>query len=165
MELIYSWFKSILSINIILLLFFPVELWKMIKHYIKVKKYGGNRIEVFRYKSSMKSFSIVIFILSTIFNFWIMKRGNMANFIIFQLFLILILVQGIGKIIVYENGIYHQGRFVRWKEMKSIRKTQKSSIMIEIKDTIGAIMLNKVIREEELIQLLKENTPKILSNI
>ncbi|ARE87268.1 hypothetical protein CLFO_16670 [Clostridium formicaceticum] len=57
---------------------------------------------------------------------------------------------------VYEKGIYHMGRFVRWGEMEDI-KIDESSIRVEIKDSfLGMLMMRKVSRTCELIRLIKE---------
>ncbi|SNT31976.1 hypothetical protein SAMN05446037_10931 [Anaerovirgula multivorans] len=158
MELIYSLFKWVLGFNIFITFLVIYELAKMIKSYIKQKKYGGKKLEVFHHKSGMKIFTAILFVLGTMFNFWMLKWGNIGNTVVFQIYLLIIVIEAWMKIAVYEKGVYHMGKFVWWEEMKSI-KIDESSIRIEIKDSLlGMLMMRKVSRASELIRLIEENT-------
>ncbi|AKL95738.1 hypothetical protein CACET_c22920 [Clostridium aceticum] len=157
MGLIYSLFKWVLGFNMLIIFLVICELQKMIKSYIKQKKYGGNKIEAFYHKSKMKTLVAILFAIGTMFNFWMLESAAIGDAVLFQLYLLIIVIEGWKKIIVYEKGIYHMGRFVKWEEIKSI-KTHENSIRIEIKGSLlGMLMMNKVSRARELIQLIEEN--------
>jgi len=158
LELIYSLLEWILSFNIVIISIFIYELVKMTKNYYKKKTYGGKKLETFHHKSGIKIFVAISFVLGTIFSFWMLKWGGfIGDAVIFQLYLFIIFAEGWRKIVVYENGIYHMGRFVDWEEMKSI-KTNETSIRIEIKGSLfGMLVMGNVRRPKELIQLIEDN--------
>lgn len=158
LEIIYSLLKWVLDLNIVILLLFTYELGKMTKNYIKQKKHGGQKVEEFYHKSGLKIFTVILLILGTMFNYWALRWGSILNTVIFQLYLCIIVIETWEKIVVYEKGIYHMGRFVGWEEIKSI-KTGESSVRIEIKGSLfRMLVMDKVSRIPELIRLIEENT-------
>lgn len=158
MGLIYSLLKWVIGFNTFIIFLVIYELQKMIKSYIKQKKYAGNKIEAFYHKSEMKTLAAILFAIGTMFNFWMLKWRAIGDAVLFQLYLLIIVIEGWRKIVVYEKGIHHMGRFVKWEEIKSI-KTHEYSIRIEIKGSLfGMIVMSKVSRARELIQLIEENT-------
>lgn len=157
MELIYLLFKWVLGFNVFILFVFIYELGKMIKNYIKQKKYGGKKVEVFRHNSTTKIFTLILFVSGIMFNVWALKWGSLRDSVLFQLYLLIIIIQAWSNIVVFEKGVYYMGKFVQWEEIKSIN-IGESSIQIEIKGSLfGMPIMNKVSRASELMRLIEGN--------
>ncbi|PRX28311.1 hypothetical protein BX659_11341 [Orenia metallireducens] len=143
------------NINIVILLVFIYELISITINYYKIKEYGGNKIESFKHKSSLKNIIIVISIIGSIANILIfLESFIISNFIMLQFYIISQIFKIRKKIYIYQNGISYYGKFIKWDEISSIKVIDDQKIKVEVKDSLKAVSLDNIERQKELLDIL-----------
>lgn len=148
------------NVNPLIVILSLYEVISLYRNYIKVRGNGGQKLESFGHDSELKIVVLFIFVFATIFNVWSVYRYSyLFNSIAFEIYVLLALINIFRKIVVYENGLFYNGRFIMWNEMKSI-KEHNSGIQIGIKNHwFKVVVLSKVRKKAELLQLIsKKNT-------
>ncbi len=142
-----------------MLVLFIYQLISIIINYYKVKKYAGNRIESFDHKT-FKKISIIFIVGGSILNLIFLSLSadfTLLDFALFQLYLLADFFKSTKKINVYENGILHQGKFIKWEQIKSIKEADKERINIELKSYFRVISVEGVERKLEFLNKLNNN--------
>ncbi|TCO69001.1 hypothetical protein [Marinisporobacter balticus] len=144
------------NINLFLVIILIVEFSKTARHYLEFKRYSRNKIDSFKHKSDMRNVSIVVLILSIIFNIWVLCNWiqYMVDGVLLIIYIAINTINYWRKITVFEEGIYFNGRFTKWCNIKSIREYDRNSIRIDLKNNWRFIrVMNKVNNKSELLEL------------
>lgn len=144
------------GIIIIPLLVFACEIIITFKNYY-IYKGCGNIIGRYKHSSDMKIVSLTIFILTIIFFIWV--RENYSRYLIDNAFLVLyvaiIMINHHRDILIVDEGIYINGRFIKWELVKDIKKYDKQSLRIELQNKwLKVQVANRVKYLDELLELV-----------
>ena len=144
------------DINMLVLIISLFEITNTLKNYSALKRDGGNKLGSFKHGSDMKIVSLVLLALSTFFCIWILM--SQREYIIGGI--MLVVCMGIKTfahnrdVEVFENGMFLNGRFISWGNIKSIVEYEKNSIRIEHKKrTILCEVANRIEGRTELMDL------------
>ena len=131
------------------------------KNYFNFKKNSVKELKSFEHNSDMKIVSLTALILSLIFSCWIFTEYKINDYISLLLLLVYMIIVTINywrKIIIFDSGVFINGRFIDWNSIDRVRKTPKDSIIIE---TTGKWKLsktaNRIKNVSELIEIVNSN--------
>ncbi|MBM7614122.1 hypothetical protein [Alkaliphilus hydrothermalis] len=154
--------KEVFKINGVILILFIFELYKTLNNLYRIKKYGGEPIEQFKHRSSI--YYSQLFLATLVIPLSIIGMINqifsVTELTFFLIYMVMSTISVVDKIRVYRNGLYYNGRFTAWNQMKCLEKYTKTSWRIDLKGRYGwarIIVLDEVEREEALINLLEQN--------
>ncbi len=149
------------DINMLIFIISAVDIINTLKNYFVLKRDGGNKQGSFKHFSDMKIVSLALLVLSAVFCIWILI--SQREYIIGGI--MLVVCMGIKTfdhnrdIEVFENGMFLNGRFISWGNIKSIVEYEKNSIRIEHKKkTLLCEIANRVEGRPELMRLYAKVT-------
>jgi len=131
------------------------------KNYFNFKKNSVKELKSFEHNSDMKIVSLTALILSLIFSCWIFteyKINDYVSLLLLLVYMIIITINYWRKIIIFDSGVFINGRFLDWNSIDRVIKTPKDSIIIE---TTGKWKLsktaNRIKNVSELIEIVNSN--------
>ncbi|WP_027340222.1 hypothetical protein [Halonatronum saccharophilum] len=148
------------GLDLFLLVFVVYYTIKFLRHYYKFKKYGGEKLDSFSNKFGSNIFMIGFFVVFSLLNLSWSSNSSRIHPILFQLLLIAELIEHVGRVRIYSNGIFYGGKFITWSEIDIVRKLD-SRVQIQIKNRwLGLIDFGKMKREKELLDLIESKLEK-----
>lgn len=150
------------------------------------RKYAGEKLKVYKHNSTTKTMGYVISVLGIFYMImFIMEKKKtptmILTFALFMYFVILVGYISLKDIVMYENGIYYSGKFVRYLDMKDVEKVGKNGVQIKLnkfeksKDenlsfvqklkanlnprrfSTGMVYMSKINDDQDFIKTMKKN--------
>ncbi len=151
--------NSIFSVNIVVLILFSYQLLRWIKTRYQKNLLRKHHLQSFSHKSFLKWFTLGLFLLGLGINFYGFFGVGEAfrDVLIFQLYLLLILIETWDSIHVYDQGVIASGKFVPWETVQQFKQVEKHSYILEVKNKpLGVVNFVKVCDEEGLKEIIED---------